>query len=82
MWSSGNLHTWAAEVLPVTIITIQSRLPLMALATQSLELEILRSARTLLSIGLASNEIGVRIDAAVLVGWCGLFPRERRRAGC
>lgn len=65
--------SYAAQVLLAANFALLSPSPTIASQGQYLEREILGPTRKLFAVAFSSDEIGLRINAAALVGWCSQF---------
>lgn len=77
-----HLSTWhaifwqlfhAAAVLLAANFALLSPPPTLASQGQYMEREIVAPTRKLLAVAFSSDEVGLRINAAALVGWCSQF---------
>lgn len=64
---------YAAEVLLAANFALVSPLPTVASQSQYLEREVVGPTRKLLAVAFSNDEIGLRINAAALVAWCGQY---------
>lgn len=64
---------YAAQVLLAANFALISPSPTVASQGQYLEREIVGPSRKLLAVAFSNDEIGLRINAAALVAWCGQY---------
>lgn len=68
--------SYAADVLLAANFALLRPSPTVASQGHYLEREILKPTRKLLAVAFSSDEIGLRINAAALIAWCGQFLTE------
>lgn len=68
---------YAAQVLLATNFALLGPAPSVASQGQYLERKIVAPTRMLLAVAFSGDEIGLRINAAALVGWCSQFLTKR-----